>query len=219
MTSQRQRTTGAAMPMDTVAGLAELLTVIDGFLHTAHASVSLAAYLRSRGAPFPEHDASTLTDWLSFTAQTFRDLAAGHDGGQHPQAETMPAHWLGAALRACAAGLYPAEAGIGLLIGHGTFLGRGDFTSRFIECGISISDGTTQMADIDWAAAITALNAGDLPCSGGERRILRLAASLAGGIPVDLRDAIPGLDEASTSLLLAAIRHASGKRPATWENS
>ncbi len=218
MTSQRQRTTDITMPMDTVAGLAELLTAINGFLHTAHASVSLAAYLRSCGAPFPEHDASTLTDWLSLTAQTFRDLA-GHDGGQHPQAETMPAHWLGTALRACAAGLYPAEAGIGLLIAHGTFLGRGDFTSPFIECGISISDGTTQMADIDWAAAITALNAGDLPCSGGERRILRLAASLAGGIPVDLRDAIPGLDEASTSLLLAAIWHASGKRPATWENS
>jgi hypothetical protein len=45
------------------------------------------------------------------------------------------------------------------------------------------------MATIDWPAAITALDGGGLPASGGERRVLRLAASLADGIPVDLRDA------------------------------
>lgn len=131
----------------------------------------------------------------------------------------MTASGLAAALRACAAGLYPAEAGIALLIDHGTVLNRADFTSRFIQHGTSISDGTTQMAAIDWTAVITALDAGELPCSGGERRILRLAASLDGGIPVDLRDAITGLDEHNTSLLLAAIDHASGNRPPTWENS
>jgi hypothetical protein len=129
----------------------------------------------------------------------------------------MNAPALGAALRACASGLYPAEAGVGLIISHGTFLHRDDFTTQFIQHGTSISDGTTQMAAIDWTAAITALNAGELPCSGGERRILRLAASLAGGIPVDLCDAITGLDERNTGLLLAAIGHASGKRPSTWE--
>jgi ABC-type transport system involved in cytochrome bd biosynthesis fused ATPase/permease subunit len=52
------------------------------------------------------------------------------------------------------------------------------------------------MAAIDWGAAITALQAGELPCSGGERRILQLAAALAAGIPVDLRDTVTGLDEA-----------------------
>ena len=36
------------------------------------------------------------------------------------------------------------------------------------------------MADVDWDAAI---NAGELPCSGGERRILQLSASLAAGTP------------------------------------
>ena len=77
----------------------------------------------------------------------------------------MTAHRLAIALRACAAGLYPAEAGIGLLISHGVFLHRRDFTSRFIECGTGITDPATQMASIDWAAAITALNAGELPCS------------------------------------------------------
>jgi len=75
------------------------------------------------------------------------------------------------------------------------------------------------MAQIDWPAAITALNSGEIPCSGGERRILQLAASLAAGIPVDLRDAVTGLDERNLRHLLTAISHAAGKRPLSWENS
>jgi hypothetical protein len=130
----------------------------------------------------------------------------------------MTAPGLAAALRACAAGFYPHEAGTGLLTTHGMFLHRSDFTSRFIQHGTSISDGT-QMAAIDWDAAILALNAGELPCSGGERRILRLAASLAHGIPVDLLDAVTGLDENNIRLLIDAIVHASGKRPLNWRNS
>ena len=128
----------------------------------------------------------------------------------------MTADDLTAALRACAAGLYPLEAGVALLTANGTFLHRDDFTSRFIETGPSISDGTTLMANINWDAAITALHAGELPCSGGERRILELSSSLAGGTPVDLRDAVTGLDDANTARLITAILHASGKRP---ENS
>ncbi len=120
---------------------------------------------------------------------------------------------LTAALHACAAGFYPLEAGVALLIAHGTFLRRDDFTTRFIEHGTSISDGTTPMAAIDWDAATTALHAGELPCSGGERRILLLSASLGGGIPVDLRDTVTGLDDRNVARLLAAIRHASGNRP------
>ena len=126
---------------------------------------------------------------------------------------------LPAALRACARGFYPAEASVELLIGHGSFLARSDFTRRFIWLGTSISDGITTMAQIDWPAVITALDAGELPCSGGERRILQLAASLAAGIPVDLRDAVTGLDDHNIRLLLTAISHASGKQPLTWENS
>jgi hypothetical protein len=53
---------------------------------------------------------------------------------------------------------------------------------------------------------------GELPCSGGERRILQLSASLAGGIPVDLRDAVTGLDGRNTILLVNAIRQAAGRR-------
>ena len=76
---------------------------------------------------------------------------------------------LAAALRNCAVGLRPVEAGVALLISNETFLHRDDLTSRFISHGTS---GTTPMAAIDWNAAITALNDGELPRSGGERRIL-----------------------------------------------
>ena len=74
------------------------------------------------------------------------------------------------------------------------------------------------MAAIDWDAAITAQRAGELPCSGGERRVLELSASLAHDI-VDLLDAATSLDEHNIRLLIGAIAHASGKRPLSWENS
>ena len=117
---------------------------------------------------------------------------------------------LSTALRAAAAGIHPDEAGTGLIISHGTFLHRDDFT-RHVETAASISDGTP-MAWIDWDAVITALDTGLLPASGGEKRILRVAASLAAGHPVSLREAIPGLDQHSLDLVTAAIRHAAGQR-------
>jgi hypothetical protein len=123
----------------------------------------------------------------------------------------MDTDHLATALMACATGIYTTEAGVALLIANGTFLHRDDFTSRFIQTGTSISDGITLMADIDWDTAITALNSGDLPCSGGERRILQLSASLAVGTPVSLRDTVTGLDHDNTARLLGAIRHATGK--------
>ena len=72
------------------------------------------------------------------------------------------------------------------------------------------------MAAIDWEAAVAALSRGELPCSGGEQRILKLSASLADGVPVDLRDAATGLDSRNIQRLITAIRHASGKRPESW---
>jgi hypothetical protein len=68
------------------------------------------------------------------------------------------------------------------------------------------------MAWMDWDAVITALDGGRLPASGAEQRIVRIAASLADGHPVRLRDAIPGLDHRSLELVTAAIRHAAGQR-------
>jgi hypothetical protein len=44
------------------------------------------------------------------------------------------------------------------------------------------------MAWIGWGAVITALDSGQLPSSGTEKRMLRMAASLAGGYLVSLRE-------------------------------
>jgi len=72
------------------------------------------------------------------------------------------------------------------------------------------TSGGIPMAAIDWEAAISALQVGELPCSGGERRILQLAASLAAGSPVSLRDTVTGLDAINAARFLIAIRHAAG---------
>ena len=87
---------------------------------------------------------------------------------------------LAAALRACASGFRPAEAAVDLLIRSASWLHRDDFRDGYVHAGTS---GTTLMAAIDWPAAIAALDRGGLPASGGERRVPRLAASLADGIP------------------------------------
>jgi hypothetical protein len=47
--------------------------------------------------------------------------------------------------------------------------------------------------------AITALNGGELPSPAGERRILTAAATIAAGIPVDLRDTATGLDRTTST--------------------
>jgi hypothetical protein len=114
------------------------------------------------------------------------------------------------ALRACARGIHPLEAGTSLLIDCGSWLHRPDFTSRFITTGTSISDGVTVLAATDWEAAIAALHAGELPASGGERRMLLLASSLAGGTPVSLSDTLAGIDRRNASLVVSAVAHAAG---------
>ena len=123
-----------------------------------------------------------------------------------------PEPGIAGAVRAGAAGLYSLEAACELLIGAG-WLHRDDFT-RFIITGTSLTDGVTELAHIDWQAIITSRETGLLPCSSGENRILRLAASIAVGIPVDLNDALSGLDQARIALVVRAVRHANRHRPA-----
>lgn len=48
------------------------------------------------------------------------------------------------------------------------------------------------------------------PLSGGERRFLTIAASIAENVPVVLGDVIPGLDRKHLDLILAALAHAGG---------
>ena len=68
------------------------------------------------------------------------------------------------------------------------------------------------MTVIDWPAAVAALGT-SLACSGGEQRMLKITASLADGIPVDLQDTLTGLDDDNIAGLVTAILHATGKRP------
>lgn len=117
------------------------------------------------------------------------------------------------ALRAGAAGLYCAEAGTELLITHRSWLLRGDF-GPFIVLAAPRA-GQEPAASVDWEAAVTALDAGMLPCSSGERRVLRLAASIAGGVPVDLGEALTGLDRAGITAAASAVLHAGGHRGIT----
>ena len=113
------------------------------------------------------------------------------------------------ALRAHADGDLCAEAAAGLLIA-GRWPDRDDFASRFITMAAGPGSGI-QVAVVDWPAAAAAL-AASLPCSGGERRLLQVTASLAAGIPVGLRDAAAGLDGRSARLVADAVLHACGHR-------
>jgi hypothetical protein len=99
------------------------------------------------------------------------------------------------------------------LIAHGVWLRRTDFTGKFINLNRGFVDGRW-MATVDWPAAITALTAGCLTCSGGEQRMLRAIASIADGIPADLQDTLTGIDSHNVQLLLQAVLHVSGRPPA-----
>ncbi|HME65110.1 MAG TPA: hypothetical protein VKG61_09490 [Streptosporangiaceae bacterium] len=78
-----------------------------------------------------------------------------------------------------------------------------------MEFGHEINGGAV-LAAVDFEAAARALEAGVLPCCGGEGRVLRIAASIAGGVPVDLGEAVTGLDENNAVLAAAAVLHAAG---------
>jgi hypothetical protein len=125
-----------------------------------------------------------------------------NDPSQHP---------LAGPLRAAAAGLYAPEAAAGLIIAHATWINRADFRDHYIHHGTHLATGAS-LAAIDWPAAITALDTGQLPCSGSENRVLRLAASIADGIPVSLLDTLTGLHDANIAHVITAMLHTSGRR-------
>ena len=117
---------------------------------------------------------------------------------------------LAAPLRTGVRGLCAGAAGTELLIRHGTWLHRNDFRGRFVHRDTSIN-GDTDMAHIDWPAVITALDSRQLPCAGSEERMLRLAASLIDGLPVNLRESLIGLDSHNLDLVSQAILHVDGR--------
>lgn len=105
------------------------------------------------------------------------------------------------ALRRWAKGIYPLEAGVELLIRA--------FDGRFAN---PAHPWVQQGDDPGWwwidVGQMTEDNYGAL--SGGETRLLLIAASLLDGPPVDLSRNLAGLDREHAELVLAAISHASG---------
>ena len=124
-------------------------------------------------------------------------------------AETMPASQLACLLYDAADGLCADVAAVMLLDRHGHFLHQPAFR-RLIAAGSSITTGQP-LAVIRWTAAIGALEAGQLPCSGSGQAILRIAASLADpGIAVRLRENLGNLDHRNIALVTDAITAANG---------
>lgn len=103
-------------------------------------------------------------------------------------------------LTAWARGHYPTEAATHLLI-HA-------FGGRFIRPGWPwIAHTTTGRRYID----ATRLGDEDIGMlSGGEQRVLAITRSLLGQAPVDLSDALPGLDPPTSRLAIDALTHATG---------
>jgi len=92
-------------------------------------------------------------------------------------------------------------------------LRRGEFVCRFVWVARALAGGGL-LAVVDWPAAVKALAAGGLPCSGSEGRVLRIAASIATGVRVDLSDCLSTLDDSDIALVVKAMLHASGRRGA-----
>ena len=149
-------------------------------------------------------DLDDLPDHLDSDLEAFIHLAAlAADDQQHDEVQQLCA-----ALRAHARGLLATEAAIELLVDHRCWLRRPDFVDGYLETGSGLN--ATPMAWTNWPAAITALETGTLPCSGSEAQMLRIAASLADGIPVNLRDALTGLDHDNRTLVIQAVTHTGG---------
>ncbi len=123
-------------------------------------------------------------------------------------AETLASGRLAAMLADTAAGMLADTAAAGLIIAHGHFLHDPAFR-RIIAAGSSVTDGQP-FAVIRWNAALWALENGHLPCTGSERAVLLIAASLAEGTPVSLRDCPGSLDRRNIALVAAAITAANG---------
>ena len=112
-------------------------------------------------------------------------------------------------LRAHSRGVHSSTAAVELVIAHRCWLHRSDFRDRFLFTG-SDFDTAEVTTCIDWPTAVMALDRGRVPCSGSEARMLRIAASIGVGVPVDLREALTELDGVNTAFVVQAVTHAAG---------
>ncbi|SFD96010.1 hypothetical protein SAMN05216574_101438 [Blastococcus tunisiensis] len=78
-----------------------------------------------------------------------------------------------------------------------------------VEACLDGSCGDGPIAKLDWAVVAAALHEGRLAGSSGELTVLRVAASLAHGLLVDLGELAAGLDRQSIGAVQAAIAFAT----------
>ena len=123
-------------------------------------------------------------------------------------AETLAPGRLAALIEGTAAGMLADTAAAGLIIAHGHFLHDPAFR-KIIAAGSPVADGQP-FAVIRWNAAVTALELGCLHATGSERAVLLIAASIAEGTPVSLRDCLGSLDRRNIALVADAITTANG---------
>ena len=115
-----------------------------------------------------------------------------------------------------AMGVNADYAAVDLIANHRVWLLRRDF-APFIQRGHHFSG--EPMAAIRWRAAHTALQRGQLPCSGSEADVLRIAASLGAGVPVRLRHALGNLDHANIAHVVRAIGLANDTWPISTKDT
>ena len=134
-----------------------------------------------------------------------------------PRAADLDPVDLESALLRAAVGDYTSEAAVLLLANAGHWLptlAAADLITVETDDD-DTAPPTGQVPGIAWAAITwtdleNALVAGRIAGSSGQLRILRAAASIAEGRPVDLGDTASGLDRRHLQLLLAALSHAGG---------
>ncbi|HXZ70128.1 MAG TPA: NUDIX domain-containing protein [Streptosporangiaceae bacterium] len=175
---------GMALPGETLTSALDRILACDYGLDTTQVRAYLGSYERVHGEEvirvfvFTASCADPLqicrhariahcwADPASLPEQASQELARLTDLAMQAAepAGALPGRWqLTAALRAGSKGMYCDQAATELLIRHGSWLRRDDFTARFILTGTGQAGDIT--AAINWEEAITALHAGDLPCS------------------------------------------------------
>ena len=113
------------------------------------------------------------------------------------------------ALLRAAVGDYAAEAAVLLLADSGHWLPELQ-AAGLVTIALDADADGGPWAAVQWTEVDGALRRGAVGGSGGQLRLLRVAASLAEGQPVDLADLTAGLERRELTLLLAALAHAAG---------
>ncbi|WP_138760835.1 hypothetical protein [Modestobacter altitudinis] len=113
------------------------------------------------------------------------------------------------ALLRAAVGDYAVEAAVLLLANSGHWLPQLQSAGLIAIALDGDADGGPWAA-VQWADLDGALRRGAISGTGGQLRLLRAAAGLADGQPVDLADLTAGVDRSELTLLLAALAHAAG---------